>query len=257
MTPALLRFGEWEFVTARPVRAHGAPGAALGLAIRGLHAPPAHAPADYLHGILLADAHRAAFFDLVDREGLVVCQNVDCSHPTYRFVRGRSSRGRLSQGETYHHDGCAGPVKPRIVEIRFPHQAAARRVATAVAPFPETVIAMLQDLPPALAQTSGLDAWRARVDASADLPREGWDKLQALITRTIRKELSAEDARAWFRGVDARVGAWVSPWEWGESRFIANNNPSRTFQHRRAYLEPASDGKENGNLVKRWPAEEL
>jgi hypothetical protein len=252
MTSSLLRFGEWQFAT-RPLSGP----AGLGLAILGLHDAPADAPEDYLHTILLADAHRAAFFDLVDREGLVVCENVACSHPTYRFVRGRSSRGRLSQGEYYHHDGCSGPVKPRVVEIRFPHQPAARRVATAVAPFPETVIAMLHELPPTLASRDDLPAWRARVDAGETLSREDWDTLQGRITRVIRKELDAEQARAWFRVVDARLGAWVFPWQWGESRFIANNNAGRTFQHRRAYLEPASDGRENGNLVKRWPAEEL
>ena len=38
----------------------------------------------------------------------------------------------------------------------------------------------------------------------------------------------------------------------GESRFIANANPVRTMQHRRAYLEVP--GRPSGHLVKRWPA---
>lgn len=247
---APLRFGAWEFVTSRP-------GAGLGLVIEGLYAPPDGAPSDYLHAILLGEEHRAAFFDLVDEEGLVVCKGVPCAHPTYRFVRGRSSRGRLSQGEYYHHDGCSGPTKPRVVEIRFPHQLVERHIATAVAPFPETVVAMLHELPAALLTKEDLDVWRARVDAGEALTRDEWDTLQGLIVRTVRRAYSAEDARGYFRGVDARAGAYVMPWTWGESRFIANNNTHRTMQHRRAYLDAASDGRANGNLVKRWPAEEL
>jgi len=255
---ATLQFGEWRFATTRP-------GVGLGLVIEGLvdcgGDPPADAPADppadYLHAILLGPEHRAAFFDLVDQEGLVVCKGVPCAHPTYRFVRGRSSRGRLSQGEYYHHDGCSGPTKPRVVEIRFPHQLVERNIATAVAPFPETVVAMLHELPEALHEQDGLGPWRARVAAGESLTRDEWDTLQGLIVRTVRRAYSAEDARGYFRGVDARAGAYVERWSWGESRFIANNNTRRTMQHRRAYLEAASDGRANGNLVKRWPAEEL
>ncbi|MES2639056.1 MAG: hypothetical protein V4850_06220 [Myxococcota bacterium] len=255
MTPSLLesatlQFGEWHFATTRP-------GVGLGLVIEGLSDPPADAPEDYLHAILLGPEHRAAFFDLVDQEGLVVCKGVPCAHPTYRFVRGRSSRGRLSQGEYYHHDGCSGPTKPRVVEIRFPHQLVERNIATAVAPFPETVVAMLHELPEALHEKDGLGPWRARVAAGEPLTRDEWDTLQGLIVRTVRRAYSAEDARGYFRGVDARAGAYVERWSWGESRFIANNNTRRTMQHRRAYLEAASDGRANGNLVKRWPAEEL
>ncbi|MDP2308763.1 MAG: hypothetical protein Q8P18_22265 [Pseudomonadota bacterium] len=264
----MLRFGEWTFATSRPAPSgrHGAP---LGLVIEGLHEPAldAHlgarmgartpAPADYLHEILLGDEHREAFFDLVDLEGLVVCKGVPCAHPTYRFVRGRSSRGRLSQGEYYHHDGCSGPTKPRVVEIRFPHQLVERHIATAVAPFPETVVAMLRELPEALHEKADLARWRARIDAGEPLARDEWDTLQGLIVRTVRRAYSAEDARLYFRGVDARAGAYVERWAWGESRFIANNNALRTMQHRRAYLDAASDGRSNGNLVKRWPAEEL
>lgn len=250
MTLAPLRFGPWQFATTRPDNA-------LGLVIEGLIDPPADAPEDYLHAILLGSEHRDAFFALVDQEGLVVCKGVPTAHPTYRFVRGRSSRGRLSQGEYYHHDGCSGPEKPRVVEIRFPHQNVERHIATAVAPFPETVVAMLGELPAALDDKDGLGAWRARVEAGEPLTRDEWDTLQGLIVRTVRRVYSAEDARGYFRGVDVRARAYVAPWSWGESRFIANNNGRRTMQHRRAYLHAASDGRANGNLVKRWPAEEL
>ncbi len=75
-------------------------------------------PSDYLHDKLLLPEWREAFYQLIDTTGLVVCLNSHTQHPTYRDVRGRSSKGRLSQGEYYHHDGCTGPVKPRFVEIR-------------------------------------------------------------------------------------------------------------------------------------------
>ncbi len=250
MNGPALTFGAWRFATTRPSDA-------LGIVIEGYLDAPADAPADYLHDVLLTPEHRDAFFDLVDAEGLVVCKGVASAHPTYRSVRGRSSRGRLSQGEYYHHDGCSGPTKPRVVEIRFPHQLVERHIATAVAPFPETVVAMLAELPAALDDKEDINAWRARVDAGEELTRDEWDTLQGLIVRTVRRVYGAEDARAYFRGVDARVRAYVAPWSWGESRFIANNNAARTMQHRRAYLHAASDGRANGNLVKRWPAEEL
>ncbi len=252
MIEAGLRFGGWAFQTSRPA-------GTLGLVIEGVVPgnPAGPGPADYLHGILLTPEHRGQFFDLIDAEGLVVCRGVPTAHPTYRFVRGRSSRGRLSQGEYYHHDGCTGPVKPRVVEIRFPHQGVERHIATAVAPFPDTVVAMLEELPEALLEKDGLDAWRARIAAGDTLSRAEWDTVQGLVVRTVRRVYDAEAARGYFRAVDARVRAYVAPWTWGESRFIANSNATRTMQHRRAYLQPASDGRANGNLVKRWPAEEL
>jgi hypothetical protein len=206
---------------------------------------------DWLHEVVRGHDDREALFELVDREGLVVCKNVRTAHPTYRGVRGRSSRGRLSQGESYHHDGCASDTRPRIVEIRYPHQPTERHTRTAIAPFPATVIAMLDELPPRL---------RARVEPSAHAVEEWspaqWDLAQGVLNRMIRRELGTDEARAYFCAVDVRVGAYREPWELGESRLIANENRGRTMQHRRAYLEPP-DGRANGRLLKRWPAEEL
>ena len=117
-------------------------------------------PNDYLHDKLLQPEWREAFYKLVDATGLVVCLNVHTQHPTYRDVRGRSSKGRLSQGEYYHHDGCTGPVKPRFVEIRSPIQPQTRGVATAVAPHHDVVKAMVQvlaaELPAELAKIAAL-----------------------------------------------------------------------------------------------------
>ena len=50
------------------------------------------APSDYLHDHLLQPEWREAFYQLVDTTGLVVCLNLHTAHPTYRDVRGRSSR---------------------------------------------------------------------------------------------------------------------------------------------------------------------
>lgn len=199
---------------------------------------------DYVNDVLLAPEHRDAFFALVDRVGLVVCKHVGGDDALHRDVRGRSSRGRLSQGERYHHDGCAGPVKPRIVEIRFPYQQVARHTFTAIAPYPEVVGAMLAELP---ANLRVGELARGFGDLDPEL-------VQGAINRGLRRALSAEDQRAYLRHVDLRVGAYREPWEMGESRFIANSNAARTMQHRRAYLEPHT-GKPNGRLVKRWPAE--
>ena len=126
------------------------------LVIEGEIGHEAQAPTDYLHDKLLLPEWREAFYRLVDATGLVVCLNVHTGHPSYRDVRGRSSKGRLSQGEYYHHDGCTGPVKPRFVEIRCPIQPQTRGVATAVAPHRDVVKAMVQVLPAELATTSGL-----------------------------------------------------------------------------------------------------
>lgn len=240
-----LSVGRWTFPTTT-----------RGLALV-VHAPnEPDAPVDWLHELLLAPTHRADFFERVDHHGLVVVKDAGDREDGYRLVRGRSSRGRLSQGEYYHHDGCTGPVKPRVVEIRFPHQLVARQVATAVAPFPDTVVAMLAELPTALAQSPPWTSWRDRL-ATETLDRSAWDTLQGSLTRAVRRELGAVGARAYFRAVDARVGAYVEPWEAGESRFIANANPRRTMQHRRAWPLAMPEGTPNGNLVKRWPAEEL
>lgn len=231
------------------------------LVIEGEAGAESSAPSDYLHDKLLDPACREAFYQLVDATGLVVCLNVATAHPTYRDVRGRSSKGRLSQGEYYHHDGCSGPTKPRFVEIRCPIQPQTRGIATAVAPHHAVVAAMVQVLPaelaaaPALAEAlAGQDLTPAGVAALRD---EALDHLQGLITRTVRRKLDAEGARAYFRAVDRAADAYFEPWQLGESRFIANANAGVTMQHRRAYQQVHSGGVANGHLVKRWTNEEL
>ena len=227
------------------------------LVIEGEVGTEAAAPSDYLHDQLLLPEWREAFYQLVDATGLVVCLNSHTQHPTYRDVRGRSSKGRLSQGEYYHHDGCTGPVKPRFVEIRCPIQPQTRGVATAVAPHRDVVKAMVQVLPAELANNAALagqDMSAATLDKMDDT---ALDHLQGLITRTVRKKLNAEGARAYFRQVDAAANAYFEPWALGESRFIANANSGITMQHRRAYQAPHTGGVANGHLVKRWTYEEL
>lgn len=216
-------------------------------------------PGDYLHQRLLDPVHRESFLELIDRTGLVVCLNLPTRHPTYRDVRGRSSKGRLSQGEYYHHDGCSSPQKPRVVEIRCPYQTVARSVATAVAPHHAVMRAMLACLPEALARDEGLAGWSERL-AEAPMPSYAeLDRLQGQINRLVRRKLAAEAARAYFRQVDAAADAYVEPWAMGESRLIANapQRADTTMQHRRAYQQPISVGTANGSLVKRWPNEEL
>jgi hypothetical protein len=214
-------------------------------------------PSDYLHEQLLLPEWREAFYQLVDDTGLVVCLNVHTQHPTYRDVRGRSSKGRLSQGEYYHHDGCTGPVKPRFVEIHCPIQPQTRGVATAVAPHRDVVQAMVQVLPAELAATPALAEIDMSLDAIGQMDDTALDHLQGLITRTVRKKLNAEGARSYFRQVDAAANAYFEPWALGESRFIANANGRLTMQHRRAYQAPHTGGVANGHLVKRWTNEEL
>ena len=164
--PSTLRFGPW--------RPRLATRAGLGVVIEGLeHAEGVVAPADYVDEVLLTAEHRALFLALIDAVGLVVCKNVGGDDATHRDVRGRSSRGRLSQGEYYHHDGCSGPNKPRVVEIRCPHQPVARRVATAVAPFPEVLYAQLVELPGAIGERLG-----AIEQAQQRLARQAFQRLQ-------------------------------------------------------------------------------
>jgi len=227
------------------------------LVIEGEVGQEATAPGDYLHDKLLVPEWREAFYQLVDATGLVVCLNVHTQHHTYRDVRGRSSKGRLSQGEYYHHDGCSGPVRPRFVEIRCPIQPQTRGVATAVAPHHDVVKAMVQVLPAELAATSALAAQDMCPQLLNHMDEAALDILQGLITRTVRKKLNAEGARAYFRQVDAAANAYFEPWALGESRFIANANSGLTLQHRRAYQAPHTGGVANGHLVKRWPHEEL
>ncbi|PUE10449.1 hypothetical protein [Limnohabitans sp. T6-20] len=227
------------------------------LVIEGEVGQEAKEPNDYLHDKLLLPEWREAFYQLVDATGLVVCLNVHTQHPTYRDVRGRSSKGRLSQGEYYHHDGCTGPVKPRFVEIRCPIQPQTRGVATAVAPQHDVVKAMVQVLPADLAAApalAGIDMSHATI---SQMDYEALEHLQGLITRTVRKKLNAEGARSYFRQVDAAANAYFEPWALGESRFIANANSGITMQHRRAYQAPHTGGVANGHLVKRWTNEEL
>lgn len=214
-------------------------------------------PSDYLHDTLLAPAHREAFLQVMDRTGLVVCLNVATRHPTYRDVRGRSSKGRLSQGEYYHHDGCSSPTKPRLVEIRCPYQTVARSVATAVAPHHDVLRAMLQVLPAELDDPAVFGPWRQRLADGPWPSNAELDTLQGLLNRTVRRKLPAEAARAYFRDVDAAANAYVLPWSMGESRLIANANDGLTLQHRRAYLQENRPGVANGSLVKRWTNEEL
>jgi len=223
-----------------PWRLRQAAWSGLGVVVEGLEGRGA--PADYVDAVLLSAAHRDAFFALVDRVGLVVCKGVRGDDDALKEVRGRSSRGRLSQGEFFHHDGCTGPVKPRVVEIRCPYQDVERYTSTAIAPFPEVVEAMLHELPAIL---------RAGIGDTAIDP----DLLQGTVSRAVRRALSPEEQRAYLRRVDLRVGAYREPWEMGETRFIANANGGRTMQHRRAYLEPHTGGRPNGRLLKRWPAE--
>ena len=227
------------------------------LVIEGQVGQEPTAPGDYLHDKLLVPEWREAFYQLVDATGLVVCLNVHTQHLTYRDVRGRSSKGRLSQGEYYHHDGCSGPVRPRFVEIRCPIQPQTRGVAAAVAPHHDVVKAMVQVLPAELAATSALAAQDMRPQLLNHMDEAALDILQGLITRTVRKKLNAEGARAYFRQVDAAANAYFEPWALGESRFIANANSGLTLQHRRAYQAPHTGGVANGHLVKRWPHEEL
>lgn len=227
------------------------------LVIEGEVGHEAQSPNDYLHEKLLLPEWREAFYQLVDATGLVVCLNVHTQHPTYRDVRGRSSKGRLSQGEYYHHDGCTGPVKPRFVEIRCPIQPQTRGVATAVAPHRAVVKAMAQVLPAELATTAALATQDMSIEALSQMDDAALDHLQGLITRTVRKKLNAEGARSYFRQVDVAANAYFEPWALGESRFIANANSGITMQHRRAYQAPHTGGVANGHLVKRWTNEEL
>ena len=219
------------------------------LVIEGEVGQEGQAPNDYLHEQLLLPEWREAFYELVDDTGLVVCLNVHTQHPTYRDVRGRSSKGRLSQGEYYHHDGCTGPVKPRFVEIRCPVQPLTRGVATAVAPHHDVVKAMVQVLPAELAATPALAGMDMSPATISQMDGAALDHLQGLITRTVRKKLNAEGARSYYRQVDAQAKAYFEPWALGESRFIANANRGVTMQHRRAYQTPHTGGVANGHLV--------
>lgn len=213
---------------------------------------------DYLHAVLLADENRAAFYALIEDEGLVVCRGIRREHATYRPVAGKSSSGRLSQAEYYHHDGCSGPQKPRFDEIRLPWGAQPRRATTAVARFGDVVRAQLAALPDRMVDHE-VAAWReAFADAATEPPADEWDTIQGRVTRRVRKELDAAGARAWFAQVDRLAGAYLLPWEAGESRLMVNHHAdlTRTMQHRRAEPSVREAGSATAALVKRWTAEE-
>jgi len=257
-TSSTLTLGDVQFKTSRPHR--------FGIVIHGLagQADDSSASDDYLHEHLLSSALREEFLALIETEGLVVCKNVHSEHPTYRKVRGKSSGGKLSQAEYYHHDGCSCPTKPQVVEIRLPQQDVGREVATAIAPFGDIVRAMLTALPENLKSSPGLDSQITdALTAFSQTPDQWpdpslWDKIQGRITRLVRREMDAEASRAWFRQVDELAEAYVLPWEMRESRLMLNNHAdlSRTYQHRRSMQKPKSEIKQNGSLVKRWTAEE-
>jgi hypothetical protein len=229
----------------------------FGLVILG---PAAGMGEDYLHEILLAQENRQTFLTLIETEGLVVCQQVRTSEPSYRKVRGKSSYGKLSQAEYYHHDGCSCPTKPRVVEIRLPFQEVDRNVATAIARFPDVIVAMLRALPKRLITDEVAGMQKLFFVSEDDFPPvDSWDQIQGRVTRLVRREMDAESSRAYFREVDKLANAYVLPWQMGESRLMINSHDdlSRTMQHRRAYQKPREANEQNGSLVKRWPAEEL
>ncbi len=247
-----ISFGAVDFSISRP---HS-----FGLVIDSCAAAAGDVPSDYLHDVLLAPSNREAFFDLIQKERLVVCKNVRSDAPTYRKVRGKSSAAKLSQAEYYHHDGCSSPTKPRFVEIRCPHQAVARNIATAIAAFPAVIRAMLLALPESSQNDEEIQAYRDAFSgpvSSYPCPTT-WDAIQGKLTRLVRRELDAETCRVYFRRVDHLAEAYVLPWEMGESRLMLNDHhdlPS-TMQHRRAYQKPRDSTEQNGSLVKRWTAEE-
>ena len=224
----------------------------LGLVIDG---PADGTPSNYLDAVFDDASARETFFSMVDTHGLVVCKNLDLNPEPYRFVGGTRGKGKLSQGEYFHHDGCSTPIKPRINEIRCPDQPATRTMLTSIAPFPDVVTAMLMELPTFWMRDERLRRWRETAQADEAV---GVDPavMQGRLNQAIRA-LNPEDARAFFMAVDRRVGAYAQPWALRESRFMANDNPMVTVQHRRACYPPCEPGTPNGHLLKRWPAEEL
>lgn len=230
-------------------------GAGLGVIVLGPVAPPDDAPTAYLDPILAEPASREAFFAWVDREGLVVCKALAIDPAPYRDVGGRYCKGRMSQSEYYHHDGCSSPTQPRVVEIRCPDQRVIRQMRTSVARFPQVVATMVLTLPEGLLRSAELRGWRDALRAGEPLQVD-WDAVQGAVNRCIR-QIPAESGTAYFRDVDEAAGAYSEPWTFGESRFMANDNPVQTVQHRRALMPPWRPGVPNGGLLKRWPAEEL
>ena len=244
-----LDFGGYRFTISRP---HS-----FGLVIEGF---ADGGQSDYLHDVLLTPENRDDFFDLIDEEGLVVCRHLQTNADSYRRVKGKSSHGKLSQAEYYHHDGCSLPTNPRVVEIRMPHQSVSRNIHTAVARFPDIVKSMLMALPKHLLVDSQFADELKSFSSGPESypPPESWDKIQGQVTRSVRREMDAESCREYFRQVDSLADAYALPWEMGESRLMVNHHQdlSRTMQHRRAYQKPRLANEQNGSLVKRWTAEE-
>lgn len=209
----------------------------------------------YLDAVLQSAEAREGFFALVEQEGIVVCKNLEIDAESYRRVGGKRNQGKMSQGELFHHDGCYTPEKPRILEIRCPHQIVVRSMLTATAFFPDVVKVMLLELSPAMVEASEAESWVAAVHGGRE-PEEDWEFIQGALNRTLRA-LHPEVTRTFFREVDYRNGAYLEPWTMGESRFMANGVAQRSVQHRRACHPPWTPGTPNGHLLKRWPAEEL
>ena len=208
---------------------------AFGLVIDGAVDPTPEQADDYLHAVLLARSNRDAFFALIEAEGLIVCRGIRREDATYRPVAGRSGTAKLSQAEYYHHDGCSGPQKPRFDEIRSPWGSRPRRATTAVARFGDVVRAQLAALPVRMVDDEVAE-WRAAfADDATRPPAEDWDAIQGRVTRRVRKEMDATGARAWFAEVDRLAGAYLLPWEPGESRLMLNAHAdlTKTMQHRR------------------------
>ena len=251
---SVLQIGDAEYRVSRPHE--------FGIVIFGLVDDQQHkfdAAEDYLHRVLLAPKNRDTFLHLIETEKLVVCKNVVSTDATYRRVRGKSSSGKLSQAEYYHHDGCSCPTKPRVVEIRLPHQNIERGIATAIARFTDIIPAMLNALPQRLQNQVFAKAIENFSGSLDERPApETWDQTQGQITRLVRKELDADSCRAYFLEVDKLANAYSIPWEMGESRLMLNNHPdlTQTMQHRRALQKPKGANEQNGSLVKRWTAEE-
>lgn len=224
----------------------------LGMVISG---PAEGTPSNYLDAVFADAVARESFFRLVDTHGLVVCKNLDLDPEPYRFVGGNRGQGKLSQGEYFHHDGCSTPIKPRVNEIRCPDQRVVRTMRTSIARFPDVVTAMLLELPTFWMRDERLRSWRDIAESGETVDADP-KAMQGRLNRAIRA-LKPEDARAYFMAVDQRLVSYSEPWSFRESRFMANDNPVATVQHRRACYPPNEPGTPNGHLLKRWPAEEL
>ena len=142
----------------------------------------------------------------------------------------------------------------------MPHQQVGRNVHTAIARFPQVMKAMLTALPERFWSDPEINDYRSQFAGDEhSFPSVGtWDKIQGRVIRLVRREMDAESCRAYYRTVDELAGAYVLPWEMGESRLMVNNSSdlTKTTQHRRAYQAARGANEQNGSLVKRWTAEE-